>query len=83
MYMQLLLYYIFLYYLIENFPLNWWSDTQSKYHIVESELQLLHLCVCVCVCVWASSSVQVNSNMQSFSNISLFCHLVPFSVMLC
>lgn len=107
--MQLLLHYTLLCYIVENFPLKWWSDTQSKYHIVESEFQRsFSLCFFFSfgggggggggwwgregagrgvgvggVGRWASSSVQVNSYMLSFLNISLFCHLVPFSVTLC
>lgn len=82
--MQLLLHYTLLCYLIDNFSLKWWSDTQSKYHIVESEFQRsFSLSVFFFWGTWASSSVQVNSYMLSFSNISLFCHLVLFSVTLC
>ena len=73
-----------------KFPLKWWSDTQSKYHIVESEFQCSFSLSFFLFFFffggggrWASSSVQVNSYMLSFSNISLFCHLVPFSVTLC
>lgn len=89
--MQLLLHYTLLCYLIENFPLKWWSDTQSKYHIVESEFQCSFSLFLFFfwwqweggAWRWASSSVQVNSYMLSFLNISLFCHLVPFTVTLC